>query len=150
MFSYSKRTESSFSQISTDSLCLQHAQTPRSRDLAIFVLTTITTMTMTTTDIQTDYFTPCACTWGNQGSREHIPHMHSMLVARSVNTLCGHSIALYPGLPMFFNISREKLRRPGRLCDVVMTCGHYLELSLKISAHSPMQMSTPTWTLQYS
>ena len=51
-----------FSLISTDLLCLQHAQMPRSRDLVIFILTT--TM-MTTTDIQTDYFTPCACAQGN-------------------------------------------------------------------------------------
>ena len=31
---------------------------PTSQDLAIFVPTT-------TTDIQTDHFTPCACAWGN-------------------------------------------------------------------------------------
>ena len=58
MFSYSKRTERSFSQIFTDSLYLQHVQTPRSRDLAIFMPMT------TTTDGQTDYFTPCACARG--------------------------------------------------------------------------------------
>ena len=61
MFSNWKWTETSFSQISTSSLCLQHAQMPRCRDLAIFVPTT--TMTMMTTDIQTDYFT---CTRGNK------------------------------------------------------------------------------------
>ena len=32
---------------------------PTSQDLAIFV-------PMTTTDIQTDHFTPCACVWGNE------------------------------------------------------------------------------------
>ena len=54
----SKHNEASFSTISTDMLYLQVAQTPRSPDLAIFVLTT------TTTD-KTDYFTPCACARGN-------------------------------------------------------------------------------------
>ena len=52
-----KRVKTSFSPISTDWLCLQHAQTPRTRDLAIFMLTT--------TDGQTDCFTPCACARGN-------------------------------------------------------------------------------------
>jgi hypothetical protein len=36
----SKHNEAGFSTISTDSLCLRVAQMPRSRDLAIFVLTT--------------------------------------------------------------------------------------------------------------
>ena len=52
----SKHNEATFSTISTDMLYLQVAQTPRSPDLAIFVLTT-------TTD-KTDYFTPCACARG--------------------------------------------------------------------------------------
>jgi hypothetical protein len=47
----SKHNEAGFSTISTDSLCLRVAQMPRSRDLAIFVLTT---------DRQTDCFTPAA------------------------------------------------------------------------------------------
>ena len=47
----SKDNEASFSTISTDMLYLRVAQTPRSPDLAIFVLT--------------DYFTPCACARGN-------------------------------------------------------------------------------------
>ena len=50
--SNSKHTENSFSLISTDSVCLQHAQMPKIRDLVIFV--------PTTTNRQTDYFTPCA------------------------------------------------------------------------------------------
>ena len=50
-----------FSPISTDWLCLQHTQMPRTQDLETFVLMT-TTMT---TDGQTDCFTPCACTRGN-------------------------------------------------------------------------------------
>ena len=44
---------------SNRSVRLQVAQVPRSLKLAIFVLT------MATIDIQTDHFTPCACTWGN-------------------------------------------------------------------------------------
>ena len=51
----SKHNEASFSTISTDMLYLRVAQTPRSPDLAIFVLTTD----------KTDYFTPCACAQGN-------------------------------------------------------------------------------------
>ena len=54
MFNNLKPTETSFT-------ALQHTQTPRTRDLVIFVQ-----MTTMTTDIQTDYFTPCACTWGNE------------------------------------------------------------------------------------
>ena len=48
----------SFSPISTDWLCFQHTQTPRTQDLVIFV-------PITTTDGQTDCFTPCACARGN-------------------------------------------------------------------------------------
>ena len=55
--SNSKHTETSFSQISTYSLCLQHAQMPGYRDLAIFVPTTTTT--------ETDYSTPFACARDN-------------------------------------------------------------------------------------
>ena len=54
----SKHNEASFSTISTDMLYLRVTQTPRSPDLAIFVLTT-------TDDRKTDYFTPCACAWDN-------------------------------------------------------------------------------------
>ena len=51
-----KHIQASFSLISTDWLHLQVVQMPRYRDLAIFVVTT------TTTDRQTDYFTPAhAC-----------------------------------------------------------------------------------------
>ena len=35
-------------------------------------------------------------------------------------------LAWYPSIPMFFNVSREKLGRPDWLCDVMMTCRHYL------------------------
>ena len=55
MFSNLKHTETSFAQISNNLLCLQHAQMPRSRDLAIFVL-------MITTDIHHPLRT---CAWGN-------------------------------------------------------------------------------------
>jgi hypothetical protein len=49
-----KHNEPCFLIISTDLLCLQVAQVPRSRDLSIFV--------RTTDDRQTDCFTPCcAC-----------------------------------------------------------------------------------------
>ena len=51
LFEHIEARKNQFSPISTDWLCLQHAQTPRTRDLAIFVPTT-------TTD---DCFTPCAC-----------------------------------------------------------------------------------------
>ena len=44
-----------FSPISTDGLCLQHAQMPRTQDLVIFILMT------TTTDRQTNCFNPCTC-----------------------------------------------------------------------------------------
>ena len=54
-----KYTEASFSSILTYSLTLQVAQAYRSPILTIFVRTTMTT------DIQTDYFTPCACVRGN-------------------------------------------------------------------------------------
>ena len=47
----SKNIETIFLQISTDSLCLRVAQMPRSRDQAIFVLTT--------DDSITDCFIPC-------------------------------------------------------------------------------------------
>ena len=40
---------------------------PRTRNLAIFVPTTMTT-TMKTTDGQTDCFTPCACVRGNEAA----------------------------------------------------------------------------------
>ena len=40
-----KRTEASFSPNSIDSSCLRVAQTPRTRDMAIFLLTTMTTTT---------------------------------------------------------------------------------------------------------
>ena len=46
-----------FSPISMESLRLQIAQMPISRDLVIFVLTT-------DDNRQTDHFTPCACAWG--------------------------------------------------------------------------------------
>ena len=60
MSSNLKHTETSVSQISIDSLCLQHAQMPRTQDLAIFVPTT------TTRDGQSDHLTPCACVQGKK------------------------------------------------------------------------------------
>ena len=51
-------TETSFSLISRYSFASQVAQGPRSPKLVIFVQTT-------TTDIQTDCFSPCACARGN-------------------------------------------------------------------------------------
>ena len=59
-------TETSFSPISRYSFVLQVAQGPRSPKLAIFVRTTTTTIMTTTTDIQTDCFTPCACVQGKK------------------------------------------------------------------------------------
>ena len=58
----SKHTEAGFSPNLTDSSCLRVAQMPRSPKVAIFV--------PTTTDVQTDYFTPCACARGNEILRE--------------------------------------------------------------------------------
>ena len=55
----SKHNETSFSMISTDMLYIQVAQTPRSPDLAIFVLM------MTDSERKNDYFTPCTCVRGN-------------------------------------------------------------------------------------
>jgi hypothetical protein len=55
----SKRNEADFSTISTDWLRLRVAQTRRSRDVAIFVLTT-DTVTDGQADTQTDCFTPAA------------------------------------------------------------------------------------------
>ena len=52
-----KDTEANFSPNSTDSRCLRVAQMPRSRDTAIFMLTTTTTRPIT--------LPPCACTRGN-------------------------------------------------------------------------------------
>ena len=69
--SNSKRVQTSFSPISTDWLCLQYAQMPRTRDLAIFVPTTMMTMT---TDRQTDCFTPCACVRGKMINLKWIAH----------------------------------------------------------------------------
>ena len=58
MFSNSKCM--CFSPISTDLLCLQHAQMSRTQDLVIFVPMAMMIMTTTTmkTDGQTGYFTP--------------------------------------------------------------------------------------------
>ena len=58
----SKYTETSFLPISRYSFALQVAQGPRSPKLPIFMQTT------TTTDIQTDCFTPCTCAWDNDKS----------------------------------------------------------------------------------
>ena len=65
----SKHNEASFSTISTDMLYLQVAQTPRSPDLAIFVLTDDDRRRQTTTD-KTDYFTPCACARGKNNQKQ--------------------------------------------------------------------------------
>ena len=51
-------------------------------------------------------------------------------------------LASYPGHPMLFNVAHEKSGRPGRLCDVMMMCGHHLGHGLKISAQSPTQTFT--------
>jgi hypothetical protein len=56
----SKHNEACFMTISTDSLRLRVAQTPGSRDLAIFVLTT---------DRQTDCFTPCCACMHTRGNK---------------------------------------------------------------------------------
>ena len=51
-------------------------------------------------------------------------------------------VASYPGLPMFFNVSREKSGRPGRFYYVVMTYWTRFGPRLAISAYSPTQYST--------
>jgi hypothetical protein len=59
-WAYSKHNETSFSKVSTDSLCLWVAQMPKSRDLTIFVVTDRQTKIK-----QTDRTTPCcACARG--------------------------------------------------------------------------------------
>jgi hypothetical protein len=72
----SKHNEAGFSTISTDSLCLRVAKVPRSRDLAIFVLTT--------DDRQTNCFTPC-CTSAHVGqlSSKFSFHICSSLIKNS-------------------------------------------------------------------
>ena len=60
-----KHTEVSFLPNLTDSRCLRVAQVPRSRDMAIFVLTTTITTTIT---IQLITLPPCACARGNDNS----------------------------------------------------------------------------------
>ena len=59
----SKHTEVNFSPNSTDLLCLQHIQVPRSLDLVVFV--SIRTTTTCDNNDRTDYFTPCVCVQGN-------------------------------------------------------------------------------------
>ena len=81
-----KHNEASFSTISTDVLYLRVTQTPRSPDLAIFVLTTDdrqTTDGRQTTD-KTDYFTPCACARGNY---YHIPSSFIAIVRNRQNVM---------------------------------------------------------------
>ena len=47
-------------------------------------------------------------------------------------------LASYLGLPMWcIERACEKLGKPGRLCDVMMTCGHYLGRGLKSSPICP-------------
>ena len=64
----SKHTEVNFSPNSTDLLCLQLIQVPRSLDLVVFV----STQTITTHDNndRTDCFTPCACVQGNHKKKK--------------------------------------------------------------------------------
>ena len=49
-------------------------------------------------------------------------------------------LALYPGLPMFFNVSHERLGRPGRYGDVMNT----------VSLSPPTQCSTRREASQHS
>ena len=52
-------------------------------------------------------------------------------------------IASYPGLPVWcIERACEKSGRPGRLCDVMMTCGHYLGRGLKTPPIRPRTLST--------
>ena len=53
--------------------------------------------------------------------------------------MCSHVIASYPGLPIFFNVTREKLGRPGRSVHVI---GRGLGRGLRCSAFSPTQYYT--------
>ena len=66
----------SFSPISTDWLCLQHTQMPRTQDLVIQVRADDNDNDNVTTDGQTDCFTPCTCARGN--NRE--THAHPIWV----------------------------------------------------------------------
>ena len=51
-------------------------------------------------------------------------------------------LASYPGLPYFSMLRAEKSGRPGRLCDVMMTCGHYLGRGWLNPAYSPTHTYT--------
>ena len=84
----SKYTETSFSPISRYSFVLQVAQGPRSPKLAIFVRTT-------TTDGQTNCFTPCACTRGKNLKNVCIPLCQKFHGCTS--TQCTH--ASYTSVP---------------------------------------------------
>ena len=65
--------QTSFFSNSDGSVGLRVAQVPRSSKLEILVPTM-----MTTTDIQTDCFTPCACVWDNKGmKRLHMDMVHT-------------------------------------------------------------------------
>ena len=70
----SKHTEVNFSPNSTDLLCLQLIQVPRSLDLVVFV----STQTITTHDNndRTDCFTPCACVQGNHKKKKKKKKIH--------------------------------------------------------------------------
>ena len=57
------------SMILTVLLRLSLTMKPISRDLAILVPMTMTTVTTMTTDGQTDCFTPCTCARGNNYTR---------------------------------------------------------------------------------
>ena len=71
----SRHTEARFLLISTDSLCLQVAETPRSQDVATFM-----------TD-KNDHFTPCACAQSNYQNHRKVncywvSNVHEYMVYR--------------------------------------------------------------------
>ena len=65
--------------------------------------------------------------------RSHISGSGKARVQKSDNSSSGGRLASHP----CFSAHARKLGRPGQLCDVMMTCGHYLGHCFKISTHSP-------------
>ena len=53
------------------------------------------------------------------------PGLKSPESIHGTKQLCdNYWLASSPGLPMFFNVTYEKLGRPGQFCDVIITCCH--------------------------
>ena len=63
-----------------------------------------------------------------------------------ISTLQGN-LSLVPRPSHVFQHFTRKSGRPGRLCDVIKTCGHYLGRGLKVFANLPTQTSNCTTQL---